>query len=164
MSVQRYPMTQEGALLIKAELESLKNVERRRIIQAIAESRLLGDLKENAEYHAAKEEQGFIEGRINELEAKLSAAQIIDITSVENDGKVIFGATVTLVRTDLETGDEKIERYKIVGDDEVNIRANKISFNSPLARAIIGKMKKNTVEVNTPSGDIEYYIDQVEYI
>lgn len=164
MSVQRFPMTQQGALLLKAELDRLRYVERKRIIQAISEARALGDLKENAEYHAAKEEQSFIEGRINELEAKIGAAQIIDISHVENEGKVIFGATITLTRKDSDTGDVKTERFKIVGDDEVNIRANKISFNSPLARAIIGKSEGDDVEVRTPSGEVEYHIALVEYI
>ena len=164
MNIQRFPMTQQGAALLRAELDRLKYVERKRIIQAIADARELGDLKENAEYHAAKEEQSFIEGRINELEGKLGSAQIIDISHVENEGKVIFGSTVTLVRTDNQTGIEKIERFKIVGDDEVNVKANKISFNSPLARAIIGKMQGGDVEVCTPAGEVEYHISRVEYI
>jgi transcription elongation factor GreA len=156
-------MTQQGALLLKEELDRLRYVERKRIIQAISEARELGDLKENAEYHAAKEEQSFIEGRINELEAKLGASQIIDISNVENQGKVIFGATITLKRCD-DRGEEKTERFKIVGDDEVNVKANKISFNSPLARAIIGKSLGDDVEVRTPSGEVEYHIAQVDYI
>jgi transcription elongation factor GreA len=156
---QRHPMTQEGASLLKTELDRLKHVERRRIIQAIAEARELGDLKENAEYHAAKEEQAFIEGRINEIEGKLSAAHVIDISLIENDGKVIFGSTVTLKRLE----DEKTEIFKIVGDDEVDIRANKISFNSPLARAMIGKHCNDCFEVHTPGGDVDYEIQSVIY-
>ncbi len=163
MNVQRFPMTQQGALLLKEELDRLRYVERKRIIQAISDARALGDLKENAEYHAAKEEQSFIEGRINELEAKIGASHIIDISNVENQGKVIFGATVTLTRSD-DQGEEKVERFKIVGDDEVNVKANKISFNSPLARAIIGKSQGDDVEVRTPSGEVEYHIAQVDYI
>ncbi len=163
MSVQRFPMTQQGAMLLKAELDRLRYVERKRIIQAISDARELGDLKENAEYHAAKEEQSFIEGRINELEAKIGAAQIIDISHVENLGKVIFGATITLTRYE-DSGAEKMERFKIVGDDEVNVKANKISFNSPLARAIIGKSQGDDVEVRTPAGDVEYHIAQVDYL
>ncbi len=163
MSVQRFPMTQQGAVLLKEELNRLRYVERKRIIQAISDARALGDLKENAEYHAAKEEQSFIEGRIHELEAKIAASQIIDISNVENNGKVIFGSTITLTRYD-DQGHEKTERFKIVGDDEVNVKANKISFNSPLARAIIGKSHGNHIEVRTPSGELEYYIALVEYI
>ena len=157
---QRHPMTQEGALRLKAELDRLKTVERRRIIQAIAESRELGDLKENAEYHAAKEEQSFIEGRISEIESKLAAAQIIDVTTLEPNGKVVFGATVTVLRLE----DEKKEKFKIVGDDEVDIKVNKISFNSPLARAMIGKFEGDTFEAHTPGGDVDYQIDAVEYL
>jgi transcription elongation factor GreA len=157
---QRHPMTQEGALRLKAELDRLKTVERRRIIQAIAESRELGDLKENAEYHAAKEEQSFVEGRISEIEAKLAAAQIIDVTSLEPNGKVVFGATVTVLRLE----DDKKETFKIVGDDEVDIKANKISFNSPLARAMIGKFEGDNFEAHTPGGDVDYQIDAVEYL
>jgi transcription elongation factor GreA len=163
MSVQRFPMTQQGSVLLKEELDRLRYVERKRIIQAISDARALGDLKENAEYHAAKEEQSFIEGRINELEAKIGASQIIDISNVENQGKVIFGATITLTRYD-DKGEEKTERFKIVGDDEVNVKANKISFNSPLARAIIGKSQGDDVEVRTPSGEVDYHIALVEYI
>ena len=160
MAQQRYPMTQEGAALLKAELEHLKMFKRRQIIQAIAESRELGDLKENAEYHAAKEEQSFIEGRINEVESKLSAAHIIDVTIIENDGKVIFGSTVVIERFDTK----KLETFKIVGDDEVDIRANKISFHSPLARAMIGKYVGDTFEVQTPGGEVDYYIQDVQYL
>lgn len=158
--VQRFPMTQEGANALQQELQRLQNTERPRIIQAIADARELGDLKENAEYHAAKEEQAFIEGRIQELQAKVAAAQIIDVSQLSNDGRVVFGATVTLIN--LET--DKVDRFKIVGDDEVDIRLNKISLNSPLARAIIGKNKGDDVELQTPAGDVEYHIESVEYL
>ncbi len=161
--MQRFPMTQEGADLLRLELDRLKNTERKRIIQAISDARELGDLKENAEYHAAKEEQFFIESRINELEGKLSAAQIIDISNIENDGKVIFGSTVELTRYDSETGQERVERFKIVGDDEVDVKANKISIHSPLARAIIGKSAGDDIELRAPSGDVEYHIVSVSY-
>ena len=156
---QRHPMTLEGAVALREELERLKNVERRRIIEAIAEARAHGDLKENAEYHAAKEEQSFIEGRITDIESKLASAQIIDLSSMENDGKVIFGSVVTILKSD----DDKKEVFKIVGDDEVDVKANKISFNSPLARAMIGKYEGDVFEVHTPGGDVEYEIVQVNY-
>lgn len=159
MSV-RHPMTKSGALALQDELDQLVKVERKAIIQAIADARELGDLKENAEYHAAKEKQSFIEGRIKEIENKLSGAQIIDVTTIENQGKVIFGSTVALLRLN----DDKEETYSIVGDDEVDLKKNKISFNSPLARALIGKSALDVVEVNTPNGDIEYEITHVDYI
>jgi transcription elongation factor GreA len=158
--IQRFPMTQEGANSLQQELHRLQHIERPRIIQAIAEARELGDLKENAEYHAAKEEQAFNEGRIQELQAKIAAAHIIDVTQLPYDGRVVFGATVTLVN--LETN--KMDRFKIVGDDEVDIRLNKISLNAPLARAIIGKKEGDDVELQTPSGEVEYHIKKVEYL
>jgi len=164
MNIQRFPMTQQGAVLLQNELDRLRYVERKRIIQAISEARELGDLKENSEYHAAKEEQSFIEGRILELDAKISAAQIIDISHVENEGKVIFGATITLTKYEIDSDEQKTERFKIVGDDEVDIRAEKISVNSPLARAIIGKVVGDDVEVHTPAGEVEYHITRVEYL
>ena len=135
--MNRIPMTVEGEKALREELTQLKSVERPRISQAIAEARELGDLKENAEYHAAREQQSFTEGRINEVEAKLSNAQVIDITSITKTGKVIFGSTVVLVNMD----DDKEVEYKIVGDDEADIKLNKISVNSPIARAMIGKKK-----------------------
>lgn len=158
--IQRFPMTQEGAAALQRELHRLQNIERPRIIQAIADARELGDLKENAEYHAAKEEQGFTEGKIQELQAKLAAAQIIDVTQLHNDGRVVFGATVTLIN--LET--DKVDRFKIVGDDEVDVRLNKISLNSPLARAIIGKNQGDDIELQTPAGEVEYHIEKVDYL
>lgn len=156
----RIPMTVLGAKLLREELEKLKSVERPRIIQAISEARAHGDLKENAEYHAAKEQQAFLEGRISEVESKLSNAQIIDVTKMNNSGKVIFGATVSLLN--LDTSEEV--KYCIVGDDEADLKDNKISVNSPIARAIIGKSEGDTTVVQTPNGEVEYEVSQVEYI
>ncbi|PJE79869.1 Transcription elongation factor GreA [invertebrate metagenome] len=158
--MNRIPMTVEGEKSLREELVKLKGVERPRISQAIAEARELGDLKENAEYHAAREQQAFVEARINDIEAKLSNAQIIDITSITKTGKVIFGTTVSLINTE---DDQEVE-YKIVGDDEADIKENKISVNSPIARALIGKEEGDVVVVNTPSGSIEYEIDEVRHI
>ena len=153
-------MTTRGAEMLREELKRLKTEDRPRIIQAIADAREHGDLKENAEYHAAREQQGFCEGRIQEIEAKLSNAQIIDGTKVPNQGKVIFGATVTLYNTSTE----KEVRYRIVGDDEADIKQNLISVNSPIARALIGKQVDDVARVNTPSGEVEYEVVNVEYI
>lgn len=135
-------------------------MERPKVINAIAEARALGDLKENAEYHAAREQQSFMEGRILELEGKLSNAQVIDVTSMENNGKVIFGSTITLINID----NEESSQYQIVGDDEADIKASKISVNSPIARAIIGKAEGDEIEVQTPAGLVVYEIDKVQYI
>ena len=157
--MNRIPMTVEGEQALRKELAHLKGVERPRISQAIAEARELGDLKENAEYHAAREQQSFAEGRINEIEAKLSHAQVIDITAITKTGKVIFGTTVVLINLD----DDKEVQYKIVGDDEASIKDNKISVNSPIARAMIGKEEGDVVVVNTPSGGVEYEIDEVRH-
>jgi len=155
------PMTAAGAAKLEEELKQLRSVERPRIIEAIAEARELGDLKENAEYHAAREEQGFIEGRIKEIEGKLSHAQIIDVTRMPPGDKVIFGATVELL--DLDTDDET--RYKIVGDDEADIKQNLISIHSPIARALIGKSVGDEVEFKTPGGSTRTFeIVEVEYI
>lgn len=156
----KIPMTEKGAELLREELIRLKSVDRPNVIQAIAEARAHGDLKENAEYHAAKEQQGFIEGRIRYIEAKLSVAQIIDISTIDNEGRVIFGATVTLinVETDLKV------IYQIVGDDEADLKQNKISVSSPIARSVIGKYEEEEVVVTTPSGKVEYIIEVVEYI
>jgi len=134
--MQQIPMTVKGAELLRAELEELKNIKRPQIVAAIAEARAHGDLKENAEYHAAREQQGFCEGRIQEIEGKLSQAQIIDITKIKNNGRIIFGATVTVLNLDT---DEEIT-YRIVGDDEANFKQNLISVNSPIARGLIGKL------------------------
>ncbi|WP_422135269.1 transcription elongation factor GreA [Endozoicomonas sp. ALD040] len=158
--MNRYPMTVEGEKALREELAQLKTVERPRISQAIAEARELGDLKENAEYHAAREQQSFTEGRINDIEGKLSNAQVIDITTIKKTGKVVFGTTVVLVNLDT---DDEVE-YKIVGDDEAEIKDNKISVNSPIARALVGKEEGDVVVVNTPSGNVEYEIDEVKHI
>lgn len=153
------PMTVAGAEKLREELHRLKQVDRPRIINAIAEARAHGDLKENAEYHAAREQQGFTEGRIAEIEAKLGSAQIIDVTQMENSGRVIFGATVKLTN-----GDGKALHYKIVGEDEADIKSNMISVTSPVARALIGKYEGDSVQVVTPEGTSEYEIIAVEYI
>lgn len=154
------PMTVEGAQSLRDELDTLKKVTRPRIVASIAEAREHGDLKENAEYHAAREQQSFCEGRIQEIEGKLSYAQIIDVKTIPNKGRVIFGSTVDLIN--VET-DEEI-RYKIVGDDEANIKENKISVSSPFARALIAKEVGDVALVKAPNGDIEYEIDAVHYI
>ncbi|MCX7114781.1 MAG: transcription elongation factor GreA [Gammaproteobacteria bacterium] len=159
MSTTKYPMTADGFEALKLELHRLKSVERPRIVTAIAEARALGDLKENAEYHAAREQQSFSEGRILELEAKLSHAQVIDITKVANQGKVIFGSRVTA----LNLSTEKEVSYRIVGEDEANLKENKISYSSPLARAFIAKMVGDEAVVETPDGAVEYEILSVEY-
>ncbi|BCE02081.1 transcription elongation factor GreA [Marinicellulosiphila megalodicopiae] len=158
--MQRFPMTQKGEQALIKELEQLKTIERPRIIHDIAVAREHGDLKENAEYHAAREEQGFAEGRIAEIEGKLSNAQVIDITTLPKDGKVYFGATVTLVNVDTE--EEVI--YQIVGEDEADIKNHKINVTSPIARALIGKEEGDTATVKAPSGEIEYEIEKVELI
>ncbi|HHC71275.1 MAG TPA: transcription elongation factor GreA [Thiotrichales bacterium] len=157
--MNKVPLTARGAEQLREELRRLKNIERPRIIKAIAEARAHGDLKENAEYHAAREEQGFIEGRIKEIEAKLSNAQIIDPTQMNAGGKVIFGATVVLA--DEESGQEVT--YQIVGDDEADIKQGRISVNSPIARALIGKEEGDIAVVNAPGGTREYEIVEVRY-
>jgi len=156
----QYPMTAKGAATLRAELEYLKNVKRPEIVSAIAEAREHGDLKENAEYHAAREQQGFCEGRVQDIEGKLSHAQIIDVSKMTNNGKVIFGSTVTIVNID--TDDEVT--YRIVGDDEADIKVNLISINSPIARGLIGKMVDDELTITTPGGAIDYEIIKVEYI
>lgn len=156
----QYPMTAKGAETLRSELENLKTVKRPEIVNAIAEAREHGDLKENAEYHAAREQQGFCEGRIQDIEAKLSNAQIIDVSKMNNTGKVIFGTTVTIVNVDT---DEEVT-YKIVGDDEADIKQNLISVNSPIARGLIGKMLDDEIAIETPGGTIEYEIIDVQYI
>lgn len=158
--MQQIPMTVKGAELLRAELEELKNVKRPQIIAAIAEARAHGDLKENAEYHAAREQQGFCEGRIQEIESKLSQAQVIDITKMKNNGRVIFGATVSVLNLE---NDEEIT-YRIVGDDEADFKHNLISVNSPIARGLIGKEVDDSVTIKTPGGDVEFDILKVEYI
>ncbi len=153
-------MTLQSAEALKAELQELKTVKRPQISNDIAEARAHGDLKENAEYHAAREQQGFIEGRIMEIESKLSNAQIIDVTKITNNGKVIFGATVHL--TNVETEEQVV--YRIVGQDEADLSKGLISVSSPVARALIGKEEGEDVEVIAPSGEIAYEISAVEYI
>ena len=154
------PMTRNGVERLKEELHQLKSQDRPNIIQAIAEARAQGDLSENAEYESAKERQGFIEGRIAEIEAKLSNVQIIDPASLNADGKCVFGATIELEDLD----EEKSFTYQIVGEDEADIKANKISISSPLARALIGKENGDVVEVETPGGQKTYEITNVSYI
>jgi len=158
--MNRFPMTLAGETLLRQELERLKKVERPRIVQAIAEARAHGDLKENAEYHAAREQQSFAEGRIMEIEGKLANAQVIDVTAITKTGKVIFGTTIDLINT--ETGETV--RYRIVGEDEADIKRKMISVGSPIARALIGKVEGDVVIVKAPGGDIEYEIDQVHHI
>ncbi|MDP1520590.1 transcription elongation factor GreA [Porticoccus litoralis] len=158
--MQKIPMTVEGAEKLRKELDNLKKVERPRIVAAIAEAREHGDLKENAEYHAAREQQSFAEGRIQEIEGKLGNAQIIDVTKMPAGDKVIFGSTVNIINLD---NDETVT-YKIVGDDESDVKSNKISYQSPIARALIGKEIGDIVVVRTPSGDVEYEIDDVKHL
>lgn len=157
--MNRVPMTVQGERSLREELERLKKVERPRITQAIAEAREHGDLKENAEYHAAREQQSFAEGRIKELEHKLSHAQVIDIDTIPATGKVIFGATVTLIDVD----NDRTVQYRIVGEDEADAKAKLISVNSPIARALVGKSEGDEVVVNAPAGDVVYEIDTVEH-
>ena len=152
-------MTVQGAERLKAELHRLKTVERPAVIQALADARSQGDLSENADYDAAKERQGFIEGRIAEVEAKLAHAQVIDPSEIEADGRVVFGATVEI--EDLESGDRKA--YRIVGDDEADIKESKISVNSPIARALIGKSEGDTADVQAPGGVRSYEVIGVRY-
>ena len=153
------PMTVGGEKALRDELQRLKTVDRPRIVQAISEAREHGDLKENAEYHAAREQQSFAEGRITEIEGKLADAQIIDIAKIVPSGKVIFGTTVTLVNLE----DDSELTYQIVGEDEADIKINKISVMSPVARALIGKSEEDVVVVRTPSGENEYEILKVEH-
>ena len=157
--MSRAPITAKGAARLRAELEELKSVKRPAVINAIAEARAHGDLKENAEYHAAREQQGFIEGRIKQLEAELSHAQVIDISTLNAGSRVVFGATVTLA--DVETEDEK--RYQIVGDLEADIKLGLIAISSPIARALIGKHEGDVVEIDAPAGRREFELIQVAY-
>lgn len=158
--MNKFPMTVTGEAVLRAELERLKKVDRPRIVAAIAEAREHGDLKENAEYHAAREQQSFNEGRVMEIEGKLGNAQVIDITTIPKTGKVIFGTTIDLINMDT---DETVT-YRIVGEDEADVKSNLISVGSPIARALIGKEEGDVVVVKAPSGDIEYEIDQVQHI
>ncbi len=156
----KVPLTVAGANKLRTELDELKSVVRPRIIQAIAEARAHGDLKENAEYHAARDQQSFAEGRIAEIESKLSNANIIDVTKTDANGKVVFGATVEI--EEIESG--KIVTYQIVGEDEASIKEGRISVGSPIARALIGKEVEDTVIVKAPGGNIEYEIISIQYI
>ncbi len=158
--MKRSPMTLRGAELLRAELKRLKSEERPRVIKAIAEARAHGDLSENAEYHAAREQQGFIEGRIAEIESRLSLAEIIDVTQLAASGRVVFGATVSIADED----DGSTVTYQIVGEDEADIRAGRISITSPIARALIGKSEGDVVEVAAPGKTRNYEITAVKYL
>ena len=158
--MNKFPMTITGEAVLREELDRLKRVERPRIVQAIAEAREHGDLKENAEYHAAREQQSFTEGRIMEIEGKLGNAQVIDVTTLPRTGKVIFGTTIDLINVETDA----TLTYRIVGEDEADVKNNLISVGSPIARALIGKEEGDVVVVKAPGGDIEYEIDQVRHI
>ena len=158
--MSKVPMTVAGEAALREELDRLKRVDRPRITEAIAVAREHGDLKENAEYHAAREQQSFNEGRIMEIEGKLGNVQVIDVTAIAHTGKVIFGTTIDLINTDT---DETVT-YRIVGEDEADVKKNQISGGSPVARALIGKEEGDVVVVRAPSGDIEYEIDEVRHI
>ena len=158
--MSKFPMTVQGARALEDELKHLKAVLRPQITQAIAEARELGDLKENAEYHAAREQQGMVEARIRDIEGRLQNAQIIDVTAIAHTGKVIFGTTVEIANVDT---DESVT-YQIVGDDEADIKAGKLSVSSPIARALVGKEEGDVVVVQTPSGKVEYEIVEVRHL
>lgn len=158
-TVQRVPTTQQGMLKMRAELDRMKKEDRPRIVDAIASARALGDLKENAEYHSAKEQQGLLEAKISKLEDQISRAQVIDVSKMENDGKVIFGTTVHLENQE----DSKQLNFTIVGEFEADVSAGKLSVGSPMARAVIGKYEGDIITVNTPSGPVEYEILSVLY-
>lgn len=157
--MQKSPMTVAGEKSLREELAELKTVERPKVIAAIASAREHGDLKENAEYHAAREQQGFIEGRIQEIEGKLSNAQVIDVTKLPRVGKVVFGVTVDLINLDT---DEEVT-YTLVGEDEADVRNGKISYSSPIARGLIGKEEGEVAHIKTPRGDVEYEIGDIRY-
>lgn len=158
--MQKHPMTKKGAEVLAEELKKLKHVERPRIIEAIAVARAHGDLKENAEYHAAREEQSFTEGRIQDIEHRLANAQVVDIAKLPNNGKVVFGATVRVALLPQNT--EMV--FQIVGEDEADIKQQKLSYSSPIGRGLIGKEEGDTVTVQTPGGLVEYEIIEVQYI
>ncbi|MEA3274563.1 MAG: transcription elongation factor GreA [Pseudomonadota bacterium] len=158
--MSKVPLTARGAEKLREELERLKRVERPKVIAAIAEARAHGDLKENAEYHAAREHQGFIEGRIKNIEGKISHAHIIDVTKLQANGKVVFGATVDV----LELDDDSEHTFQIVGDDEADTKNGMISVSSPIARALIGKLEGDVASVNTPGGIREFEILEVRYV
>ncbi len=155
----KVPMTVRGAELLREELTKLKSDDRPKVIQAIAEARAHGDLKENAEYHAAKDQQGFIEGRIKQIEAKLSNTQIVDVTTIDAKGKIVFGATVDLLDVELD----KQSTYRIVGEDEADINQGLISYSSPIARAIIGKNEGDEISFSAPGGEKHYEVIDVRY-
>jgi transcription elongation factor GreA len=157
--MNKVPVTVRGHELLTEELKRLKTQERPNVIKAIAEARAHGDLKENAEYHAAKEQQGFIEGRIKEIESKLSNLQVIDVTAVDAKGKIIFGSTVELIEED--TGKEQV--YTIVGEDEADIKSGRISYTSPIARALIGKNEGDIVNFSAPGGEKQFEVVEVRY-
>ncbi|HET6628918.1 MAG TPA: transcription elongation factor GreA [Woeseiaceae bacterium] len=157
--MNKVPMTVRGAELLREELKKLKSEDRPNVIRAIAEARAHGDLKENAEYHAAKEQQGFIEARIKEIEAKLSNTQVIDVTTVNAKGKIVFGSTVEL----LDVQNDKEMVYRIVGEDEADAKAGMISFTSPIARALIGRNEGDEVTFSAPAGDMHYEVISVRY-
>lgn len=157
--MQKSPMTVAGEKSLREELIQLKTVERPKVIAAIAEAREHGDLKENAEYHAAREQQGFIEGRLQEIEGKLSNAQVIDVTTLPKVGKVVFGVTVDLLNLDT---DEEVT-YTLVGEDEADVKIGKISFSSPIARGLIGKEEGDVAHIKTPRGDVEFEIGEIRY-
>ncbi len=158
--MNKFPMTTIGEAALREELDRLKKTDRPRVTEAIAEARAHGDLKENAEYHAAREQQSFIEGRILEIEGKLANSQVIDVTKLENTGKVIFGSTVDL--RDLEN--DKLLTYRIVGEDEADVKENLISVGSPIARALIGKEEGEVIVVHAPGGEREYELEKVQLI
>ena len=158
--MSKVPLTARGAERLREELKRLKSEERPRVVNAIAEARAHGDLRENAEYHAAKEQQGMIEARIRDIEAKLANAQIIDVTQLDATGRVVFGSTVHLV--DVESGEST--QYRIVGEDESDIKEGLLSIASPIARALIGKEEGDAAEVTTPGGTRTYEIERVEYV
>jgi transcription elongation factor GreA len=158
--MERFPITVLGHELLKKELNELKTIKRPRVIAAIAEARAHGDLRENAEYHAEKEQQGFIEGRILEIENKLARAEVVDPKILNHQGRVVFGATVSICNC----GTEEEFRYQIVGEDEADLKQAKISYKSPIARSIIGKERGDVISVTTPGGLIEYEVIGIEYI
>jgi transcription elongation factor GreA len=158
--MRKVPMTVGGAERLRAELNDLKGVQRPRIVQAIAEARAHGDLKENAEYHAAREQQSFCEGRIKEIEGKLADAEVIDVMKIPPTGKIIFGTTVSL----LNLSTDKSVTYQIVGEDEADVKNGKISYSSPIARALMGKAEGDEVIVKAPGGDINYEVEKVEHL
>jgi transcription elongation factor GreA len=158
--MNKVPMTVRGHELLQAELKKLKSVDRPSVIEAIAEARAHGDLKENAEYHAAKEQQGFIEGRIKDLEGKLSHLHVIDVTAIDAKGKIVFGSTVQLL--DEDTGKEIV--YTLVGEDEAHIKTGMISYNSPISRALIGKSEGDVVSFEAPSGEKTFEVLKVSYV